>query len=169
LKNTLLAIILFVFFTPPAKGDTSVHVSPFQCEMSASTNQQLNHGVILNFTITNITDHSLKLLTWYTPLEGFLSKLFIIKNEIDETLNYNGMMVKRSTPTNEDYLVLATKEKVKITLNLTQAYSFIAGEYTVQLSPKNWQYIQDKTLLTTQCLANKLKIKVTSHDTKYFP
>jgi len=142
------------------EGSTPVNITPFRCEMSAPTNQQLIHGVYLIFTVTNLTDNPLQLLRWYTPFEGFLSKLFIIKNKVGEPLNYNGMMVKRSTASNDDYLILPAKEKVKITLNLTQAYSLSSGEYTVQLFPKNLQYLQHEEHLTTQCSANILKIKV---------
>jgi hypothetical protein len=130
--------------------------------MSASKEQQLSNGIYLTVTVTNLTDHKLQLLSWYTPFEGFLSDLFIIKNEAGEPLDYNGMMVKRSKPSIDDYLVFPAKKKIEITLDLTQAYSLIQGEYTVQLASKNWHYMNHENSLTSQCLANRLKIKVST-------
>lgn len=162
MKKTLFSIILFILFTYSVEGFTPVDVKPFQCEMSAPAEQQLSHGVYLTFTVTNVTDHKLQLLSWYTPFEGFLSDLFIIKSDAGDPVDYNGMMVKRSKPSIEDYVVLPAKEKVEITLDLTQAYSLIQGEYTVQLVSKNWNYMHYEGSLTSQCLANKLKIKVSA-------
>lgn len=160
MKNKLLAILLLIIFSHSAKGDTPVNDNSFLCEMSAPTKQQLSHGVHLTFTVINLTDHKLKLLSWYTPLEGFLSDLFIIKSDVGDLLKYNGMMVKRSKPTLEDYLILPAKEKVEISLDLTQVYSLSQGEYTVRLASKNWHYIYHETSFISRCLANKLTIKV---------
>ena len=160
LKKSLFAIILLILFTHSVEGFSPVDVKPFRCEISASAEQQLSHGVYLTFTVTNLTDHELQLLSWYTPFEGFLSDLFIIKSDAGDPLDYNGMMVKRSKPSIEDYLILPTKKKVEITLDLTQAYSLTQGEYTVQLASKNWHYTHHEASLTSQCLANRFKIKI---------
>ena len=161
LKKSLFAIILLILFTHSVEGFSPVDVKPFRCEMSAPAEQQLSHGVYLTFTVINLTDHELQLLSWYTPFEGFLSDLFIIKSDVGDPLGYNGMMVKRSTPSIEDYLILPAKDKVEITLDLTQAYALTQGEYTVQLALKNWHYMQEEVSLTNQCLTNSLKIKIT--------
>ena len=160
MKNKLLAILLLIFFSHSAKGDTPVNDNSFLCEMFAPAKQQLDHGVYILFTVTNLTDHKLQLLTWYTPFEGFLSDLFIIKSDVGDQLKYNGMMVKRVKPSFEDYLILPAKEKVEITLDLTQVYSLTQGEYTVHLASKNWHYISNQTSFISRCLANKLSIKV---------
>jgi hypothetical protein len=165
LKKSFFAIISFIFITHSVEGHTAVDiktvsVEPFQCEISATVEQKLSHGVYLSLTVTNLTEHKLQLLSWYTPFEGFLSDLFIIKDHVGELLVYNGMMVKRSSPSIEDYLVLSAKDKVKITLDLTQAYSITPGEYTVQLVPKNWHYLHHEVSLTNQCSTNQLSIKV---------
>lgn len=154
-----------MLFTHSVEGLTPVDikpvsVEPFRCKMSAPVEQPLSHGVYLTFTVTNLTEHKLQLLNWYTPFEGFLSDLFIIKDHVGDPLAYNGMMVKRSSPSIEDYLVLSAKDKVEITLNLTQAYSITPGEYTVQLAQKNWHYLLHKTSLKNQCSTNLLNIKV---------
>ena len=161
LKKTLFAIILLIIFTHSVEGFTPVEVKPFRCEISTSAEQQLSHGVYLTFTVINLTDHELQLLSWYTPFEGFLSDMFIIEGDVGDPLGYNGMMVKRSTPSIEDYLILPAKDKVEITLDLTQAYALTQGEYTVQLASKNWHYKHHETSLTSQCLANSFKIKIT--------
>ena len=160
LKSTRLAIVLLTLFVHSVVGASTVIVNPFRCEMSATAEQQLSAGVYLNFSITNLTKQPLKLLTWYTPFEGFLSKLFIIKDNEGKPLTYHGIMVKRLTPTAEDYLVLPPKEKIAITLNLTKAYSLTSGKYSVQLAPKSWQYLQGKSQLTSQCLVHPLNINI---------
>ena len=160
LKKIFVAIILFIHFTYSVQGYTAVDVKPFRCEMSAPVVQQLSQGVYLIFTITNLTDHKLKLLSWYTPFEGFLSDLFIIESDVGEPLDYNGMMVKRSKPTIDDYVVLLAKEKAEVKLDLTQVYTLAQGEYTVQLASRSWRYMQQELSFTNQCVANRLKIKV---------
>lgn len=160
MKKKLFTIIFIIIFSHSVEGHTPVDVKPFECEISAPTKQLLSHGIYVTFTVTNLTEHKLKLLSWYTPFEGFLSDLFIIKSNVGEQLEYNGMMVKRFKPSLEDYLKLPAKEKVEITLDLTQVYSLTQGEYTVHLASKNWHYISNQTSFISRCLANKLSIKV---------
>ena len=159
MKKTFFAMTLLILFTYSVEGSTEVNAKTFRCDMSV-IGQKLSRGVYLKFTVTNLTNHKLRLLSWYTPLEGFLSDLFIIKNETDESLDYNGIMVKRNNPSHDDYLVLSSEESVDVTLDLTQAYPLVQGEYTVQLASKSWSYIQDQIPLTSLCSSDSLKIKV---------
>lgn len=118
------------------------------CTISIDSLPLSAEAVMLEFTLTNSLDKKLELLTWYTPLEGFLSDLFIITNkETGEPLIYQGPMVKRIQPDIEDYVNMPAMKKISTILNLSQAYKFRTGSYLLKLKRNSFHLKNDKTQL----------------------
>jgi len=115
-------------------------IQPVKCEMNILAKQQLRQGVYARFSLTNLLEEEIELLTWYTPFEGFLSDLFIITNSEDQKLTYQGMMVKRGIPELSDYLPLKPHETTTINMELSKAYRFSKNTFTVKLKPTQLTY-----------------------------
>jgi len=88
-------------------------------------------AVTLHVTITNPNDFSIRVLKWFTPLEGVEQPLFTVTRD-GEPVTYLGAMVKRPAPTEKDYITLATGERITSDVNLSAFYDFsISGNYEV--------------------------------------
>ncbi|WP_448567699.1 hypothetical protein [Thalassotalea ganghwensis] len=145
---SVLLLSLLVFITFPAM--TLNLDSSLQCELFAENKQQYVEGVKVSYQLTNTSTHQLKLLTWYTPLEGFMSNLFEITDSEGHQLAYQGPMFKRATPQEQDFITIAPQEKVSVTLNLLEAYPLTSGQYQVSLKPKMVQIVIDNQSISTQ-------------------
>lgn len=95
----------------------------------------------LVFTVENLTDDAIVILPWGTPMEAVLSAdVFDVEHQGDK-LPYQGRMIKRSAPTESDYLTVPSGENLDFTVNLSQAYDTrTAGVYTVQLKTRDGLY-----------------------------
>jgi len=100
--------------------------------------EQLPGGqsVKILFTVTNKSADDLYLLTWYTPLEGLLGKIFRVTRDGVE-VPYEGPLVMRGDPTVEDYVLIKSGASISAEVDLATVYDLAeAGTYTVQfLSP----------------------------------
>ena len=98
---------------------------------------------ILHVTITNPTSHSLRLLRWFTPLDGVERSLFTVTRN-GEAVFYLGKMVKRAAPTDKDYLTLAAGESVTRDINLSEYYALsVSGSYEVKYDVTSIQLYAD--------------------------
>jgi len=110
--------------------------SIISCEVSIDPKQSLNKELFLTYIIKNTSAHSIELLTWYTPLEGFMSDLFLITNELDEEIPYEGPMFKRTVPSIDDFVTIKAEQAISIKLNLLQSYTIGTGKFQLTLKPK---------------------------------
>jgi hypothetical protein len=86
----------------------------------------------IQMTITNHSKSDIQILSWFTPFEGFLSHMFDVKFN-GNLLTYQGPMVKRGTPTFEDYFILPAGAARTTKINLGLIYDLSqSGEYSVQ-------------------------------------
>jgi hypothetical protein len=120
-----------------------IEQSPISCKLNIITEQQIVDGVFIDFSLFNHSDDDLSVLSWYTPLEGFYSNLFIIKDQNGEALPYQGPMVKRANPLPADYVMIRANGSVATMLDLTLVYNLIPGDYKVQLNKKTLQVIEN--------------------------
>ncbi len=115
-----------------------------RCSIAISADSLLAEQVLINFNIKNPFNRNMKLLMWYTPLEGFLSDLFIVTNsDTGEQLDYQGPMIKRLKPQAEDYLSISPNEVSSATVNLSLAYVFSKGNYHVKLKKNTFHFLDD--------------------------
>jgi hypothetical protein len=86
------------------------------------------------FYIENNSADSIKILPWQTPLEGELTADIFDITLNGDTLQYQGIMIKRAAPTDADYLTLSAGERREIVTSLSDSYDMSAtGEYLVKL------------------------------------
>lgn len=89
-------------------------------------------AVPLRFTLTNLTDTSLYVLKWYTPLEGIAGEIFRVERD-GEVIPYAGILATRAAPTRDNYVSLAPGESASAEVDLATAYDFSrAGRYTIK-------------------------------------
>ncbi|GLX78771.1 hypothetical protein tinsulaeT_21110 [Thalassotalea insulae] len=149
--TSLICILFFITFFAMSTTSHSI----LQCEISAEDRQQSTNGVTLSYILTNISAQPVKLLTWYTPLEGFMTDLFKIEDSQGHELAYQGPMVKRMTPSAEDYIVIEAQESVSINLNLQDAYPINVGSYQISLRPKMIQLQSAQRSLSAELCRNQ--------------
>jgi hypothetical protein len=123
-----------------ASSPTAPAVDPPQAELSATLEapSSLPNGeaVWLKFTLANHSEEKLYVLTWYTPLEGILGRIFQVERD-GQAVPYEGPLVMRGDPLPEDYVLLEPGASVSAEVDLATVYDFSqVGEYTIEfLSP----------------------------------
>ena len=86
----------------------------------------------LVFTLENQSGQPVRVLAWYTPLEGLKGRVLKVTRDGKELL-YRGRMVKRAVPRAEDYLLLGPGASTSATFDLAAAYDLSApGRYRVE-------------------------------------
>jgi len=128
-KFTLLFFIqLITLSVLHAESSLSVKLSP--------NNQNPSSGSIL-VTLTNSSNEPLRVLKWNTPLEKVLSaNIFKLKNG-SKNIEYQGRLVKRGQPKEEDYTLFDIGESRTVTISLPQYYKMLKkGDYTIEYRGK---------------------------------
>tara|TARA_R110000787_G_scaffold160621_2_gene274202 strand:+ start:484 stop:1029 length:546 start_codon:yes stop_codon:yes gene_type:complete len=127
-----------------AKQDTNETVQPdISCKLNIAAKQKRVNGVLIDFLLTNHSDNDFSVLTWYTPLEGFYSNLFIITDQFGEPIAYQGPMVKRLGPSAANYQLLSANSTVSTALDLTLVYDLQPGDYKLQLNKQVLRVIEN--------------------------
>ena len=85
-------------------------------------------------TITNTSNHTVRVPKWELPSDFIEAKLFQVSRN-GEVVQYEGPMVKRPLPKAEDFAMLRAGETLRTTVDLSGAYDMSkSGEYVVTLS-----------------------------------
>ena len=91
----------------------------------------LSQDVLVTVDISNPTNHTVKVLRWYTPVEGVEESLFAAMIN-GEQAAYTGAIYKRPTATGQDYIQLKAGESVTSVVNLGEYYDLSqSGQYEV--------------------------------------
>jgi peptidyl-Lys metalloendopeptidase len=142
IRKTLHWIILLVIFLatfgvedlPFARAQSSQNATPTDAQVSLSMDKSsfvASENVILHVTITNPLDHAIRILKWFTPIEGVKEPLFVITRD-GKPVPYLGMFVKRAAPTEVNYFTLKAGESLIYDVDLATYYDFsVSGNYTV--------------------------------------
>lgn len=113
----------------------------FNCTVDATGLAQ--GRVVLKCSASNLSGNTLRLLPWNTPLESRLMGRFLdITDQIGTSLAYQGLMVKRASPEDQDYIEIQAGEDLVNSLDLTISYSFCANR-VYQISYSTEQYRED--------------------------
>lgn len=91
-------------------------------QLSAHKSYVKDKPIIINFTIENISREKVWVLKWYTPLEGVKGKIFHVLCDGKE-IPYEGLMMKRGEPTNEDYIQIDQGSFVSAEIDLSKVYN----------------------------------------------
>ena len=101
-------------------------------KLEAQNSYIIGQPVLITFTLENVTEKDVYVLTWYTPLEGIKGNIFkVTRNGIE--LPYEGRMIKRGNPVREDYIQIKPMGSASSTVDLTPAFNMdVRGEYHVE-------------------------------------
>lgn len=146
-----------------AETMTTNNKTPFKCQVSLADEQVLETGIWINFTISNTSTRDFELLSWYTPFEGFMADLFVIKDNKGKTLEYQGPKVKRLTPQPSDFISISAHDELDTELDLTLVYPLSKGNYSISLRPRELKYKtwgQDANLLPFYCPIQELAFNI---------
>jgi peptidyl-Lys metalloendopeptidase len=82
-------------------------------------------------TFENPNEFPIKILKWFTPLEGIDRSLFIIMRN-GKPVGYLGKLVKRPAPSDSDYLTINAGASMSWQVNLSSYYDLtVPGNYDV--------------------------------------
>jgi hypothetical protein len=108
--------------------------SPISCSV---TTTDVKKVILVN--ISNQSKQTWRFLSWHTPFDAWFSRFMhiIIKGgERDgEELQYQGALAKRGEPNEEDYEKIAPGERLRVELDLTQAYDLPSANYLITINP----------------------------------
>lgn len=103
------------------------------CNLNIDQMLPAGEPVILRLTLNNSGEQPLEVLQYYTAFEGILGEIFSIQYG-DESLSYQGPLVKRGPPTDEDWLLLEPGAELTAEVDLNGAWNLERpGDYTLQL------------------------------------
>jgi peptidyl-Lys metalloendopeptidase len=130
----LILLCLLVLNSSTARAQEIATETPTNLVVSLSADKAFfgaAEGAILHVTMTDPSDYSIRILKWFTPVEGVEEPLFILIRD-GEPVTYIGKMVKRPAPTEQDYLTLKAGESITSDVDLLQYYDLsISGNYAV--------------------------------------
>lgn len=129
LAGVLALAVLFSFALLGAQAQASSEaVATLSAERVSFAADQ---AVRLQVTLTNPTNHTIKVLKWYTPASGVEEPLFTVTRD-GQAVSYTGALYKRPPATSKDYLVLKAGESRTYTVVLDGVYDLSkTGSYTV--------------------------------------
>jgi len=100
--------------------------------------------IVIGFSLKNLSPNDVWILKWYTPLEGIKGKIFGLKCD-GENIPYEGRMVKRGAPEQDDYILLEAGSSVHVEFDLSRDYSFPkCGECKLQFKGRIFDVVADK-------------------------
>ena len=89
---------------------------------TSATTYQLGDPILITFTIENISNETYRLLKWGTPLEQEVNGDFLTLRRDNETIGYDGKLIKRGDPSPESYVTIMPGERLMETLDISTAY-----------------------------------------------
>jgi peptidyl-Lys metalloendopeptidase len=92
-----------------------------QYRLQAKDKYRLREPIVIDFTLENLSDHNVWVLTWYTPLEGIKGNIFDVTCD-GKPIPYEGIMARRGNPRREDYIQIPSMAAVSATVDLSEAY-----------------------------------------------
>lgn len=133
---TNLFVFLFGCATSPTQGSSSEITEPdFGITTRISILEKSfksSEGIRIQVIFTNTGDQPAKILLWLTPIQGVEHSLFQVSKN-NEPVLYTGKLVKRSAPTEDDYLTLNAGESVSSEVDLKMYYNISdPGAYKVK-------------------------------------
>ena len=143
----IIVIAFFVFRNFSTIGASAK--APMSAIVSLSIDKEFFNGsddVLVHVTITNPNDYSIRILRWFTPLNGIERSLFTVTRN-GESVPYIGRMIKRAEPTEADYITLEAGENVTADVNLSEYYELSSSDdYEVTYDVTSLQLYVEKEI-----------------------
>lgn len=103
-----------------------------ECSLASAGTPRTGGPVEVSFTLKNLSDRTVYVLQWYTPLEGLLGEVLAVELG-GAALPYQGPLVKRGNPGRDSYLEIAPGASRDSVVDLQMAYEVKkSGRYTVR-------------------------------------
>ena len=150
---------LFTAFGLGLAFSATAAAADIECRMSMPAKVTAKGNIPLTFELVNKTKQTYNILNWDTPYEGFYGPYLQITGDGGE-VEYRGRVVKRATPTREEYVSIKRGEKLAVTVNLAPVYDFKArGKYEIVFAGKLFDATKEKiprayelrTAVTVEC------------------
>ncbi len=110
---------------------------PEGIEVSASVSKTLyglDDDLMVSVTYRNMSDQTIKLLTWSTALNGGLTEDLFSVEFLGQQIPYVGIHAKRLAPIDSDYTELAAGQSASASINLLRSYPInFKGEYHIAI------------------------------------
>lgn len=142
LNAFLIALLIALLFVSAAgaapKDGPAVSLSVTQSEFSSA------QDVLINVTVSNPTNHTVRILKWFTPVEGVEEPLFAVTRG-GEPVPYTGPQYKRPAVTGKDYVSLKAGESLTRTVDLGEYYDLSqSGQYEIFYAVASFQLFDEK-------------------------
>src|SRR6185295_2517727 len=105
----------------------------FQASVFSESKYSSDQPVRTTFRLTNLSQDTMRVLKWFTPLEGLWSDCLLVIRD-GQRVTYDGPLAKRGTPTAEDFVTLAPGESVDQEIAVHEAYQVsVPGTYSLSV------------------------------------
>lgn len=121
-----------------------------------------NDGVNIIFELTNMSKNDILVLKWFTPLEGLRSSCLRVKVN-GKIIPYDGIKVKRGTPTVGNFIRLRAGESASEKVKLDEAYDLpLRGNVLVEFEIEKLLVVKNEAIknaasIHTEALKQRLK------------
>lgn len=134
---TALLLITSTVFAAPKDGPV-VTLSTAQSEYSGA------QDVLITVTISNPTNHSVRILKWFTPRDGVEEAIFRV-NLSGKPVSYTGALYKRPAATGNDYITLKAGESITNIVNIGEYYDLSStGQYEIYYDAASYNLYNEK-------------------------
>jgi peptidyl-Lys metalloendopeptidase len=134
----LIALLVTSIASAAPKDGPTVKLSVAQGEFDSG------EEVLVTVNISNSTKHTVKILKWYTAVEGVEESLFAVTRD-GEPVAYTGPIYKRPAATGQDYISLKSGESITSVVNLGGYYDLSAsGQYEVFYAVASFNMFNEK-------------------------
>lgn len=104
------------------------------CALTIDRSIPAGEPVNARLLLTNSTANPISVLQYHTPFEGILGPVFIVTFK-GKQLIYQGPLVKRGPPQDEDWLEVGTGDSLSAEVDIGGAWELgSAGDYGLKLS-----------------------------------
>jgi len=134
----LVALMLTSAVGAAPKSGVVVSLNVAQSEFDSS------QDVLVTVTVSNPTNHTVRVLRWFTPAEGVEESLFVVTRD-GLPVAYTGPQYKRPAATGKDYISLKAGESFTRIVNLAEYYDLSAsGQYEVAYGIASFHLFDEK-------------------------
>lgn len=106
---------------------------PLRFRLTARESYSAGEPVTIGFSLENLSGEPVRVLKWYTPLEGIWGEIFRVTRDGQE-VRYQGPMAKRGDPGQDDYVLIRPGSPASAEVDLSRGWDLSQpGTYRVEL------------------------------------
>lgn len=134
----LVALLIAPYVNSAPKDGPTVTLNVAQNEFNSA------QDVLISVNISNPTKHTIRVLKWYTPIDGVEDPLFFVLRD-GKAVEYIGAIYKRPPITGNDYISLKSGESIERVVNLGDYYDLsVTGKYEVSYAAQSYNLFDEK-------------------------